>query len=148
MHRILIVAGLFSLTCAMATLAAPAPGDSAAIFKAAGFKAKIGKQVRCEDDVTMSYQPGRIEMQDLNGDGNAEAWVLESSVFCYGNTAAAFVLLTKGAGGTWTILLDEVGMALVLKTKSKGWFDIEVGGSGAGPFPDYRFDGKKYVRKS
>lgn len=147
MNRICFALGAFLLSCSFAIAAVPAPADSAAIFKAAGFKAKGGKQVRCEDDVTQSYSAGSIEMEDLNGDGRAEAWVKEGSLFCYGNTAEAFVLLTKGANGAWTSILDEVGVALLLDTKHKGWRDIEVGGPGMGPFPVYRYDGKKYVRK-
>ena len=77
---------------------------------AARFKAKAGKHVRCEDDTTRSAQPGWIEMEDLNGDGTAEAWVEESNLFCFGNTAEAFVLLTRDAKGTWITLLDEVGV--------------------------------------
>jgi len=122
--------------------------DQAVIFKAAGFKAKGDKWVRCEDDTTQSGMTGFIEVEDLNGDGVNEAWVRESSTFCYGNTAEAFVLLGKDAKGAWTILLDQVGMALPLDTKSKsGWKDVEVGGPGMGPFPKFRHDGKKYVHK-
>ena len=122
--------------------------DTAAIFKAAGFKLKGGKQVRCEDDTTASYMAGFIEADDLNGDGAKEAFVRESSSFCYGATAEAFVLVAKNAKGEWTAVLDQVGMALVLDTKAKnGWKDIEVGGPGAGPFPKYRYNGKKYVAK-
>jgi hypothetical protein len=122
--------------------------EQAAIFKAAGFKAKGDKWVRCEDDTTQSAQTGFIEVEDLNGDGTNEAWVRESSLFCYGNTAEAFVLLGKDTKGAWSILLDQVGMALPLDTKSKtGWKDIEVGGPGAGPFPKFRYDGKKYAPK-
>lgn len=122
--------------------------DQAAIFKAAGFKAKGGKQVRCTDDTTASYMAGFIEADDLNGDGANEAFVRESSSFCYGATAEAFVLVAKNAKGEWTALLDQVGMALVLDTKAKnGWKDVEVGGPGMGPFPKYRYDGKKYVQK-
>jgi len=94
-----------------------------------------------------SYVPGSIEMEDLNGDGNAEAWVKESSTFCYGNTAEAFVLLTKDAKGGWAKILDEVGIAVVLDTKHKSWSDIEVGGPGEGPFPHFHYNGKKYVVK-
>jgi hypothetical protein len=122
--------------------------DQAAIFKAAGFKAKGDKWVRCEDDTTQSAMTGFIEVEDLNGDGVNEAWVRESSLFCYGNTAEAFVLVGKDAKGAWSILLDQVGMGLALDTKSKsGWKDIEVGGPGMGPFPKYRYDGTKYVHK-
>lgn len=144
---------LFGICGALAIAPAHAAGtfsatDQAAIFKAAGFKAKGGKQVRCEGDTAPSYMAGFIEADDLNGDGANEAFVRESSTFCYGATAEAFVLVAKNAKGEWTALLDEVGMALVLDTKAKnGWKDIEVGGPGMGPFPKYRYDGKKYVQK-
>jgi hypothetical protein len=91
---------------------------------------------------------GFIEEQDLNGDGAMEAFVRESSGFCYGATAEAFVLVAKNAKGEWEALLDQVGMFLVHDTKSKsGWKDIEVGGPGQGPFPKYRHNGKKYVKR-
>ncbi len=143
---------MFGLCGALAIM--PAAGadafsasDKAAIFKAAGFKSKGGTYVRCEDDAP-SYMAGFIEADDLNGDGANEAFVRESSSFCYGNTAEAFVLVAKNAKGAWTILLDEVGMAVVLETKAKsGWKDIEVGGPGAGPFPKFRYNGTKYVKK-
>lgn len=142
---------LLSLTAASVSLAADAPKptkeESAAIFKAAGFKAKGDKYVRCEDDTTASAMPGFIELDDLNGDGKNEAFVRESSLFCYGNTAEAFVLVGQGADGKWTILLDEVGMALTKDTKHKGWKDIEVGGPGAGPFPVFQYNGKVYKQK-
>lgn len=126
----------------------PSPAEKAAIFKAAGFKAKGDKFVRCEDDTTASYMAGFIEWDDLNGDGTKEAFVRESSLFCYGNTAEAFVLVAKNDKGAWSVLLDQVGMALVLDTKAgNGWKDIEVGGPGAGPFPKFRYDGKTYVAK-
>jgi hypothetical protein len=122
--------------------------ERAAIFKAAGFKSVGGKQVRCTDDVTASYMPGFIEAEDLNGDGKKEAFVRESSLFCYGNTAEAFVLVGQDAKGNWQALLDQVGMALVLDSKSKGgWKDIEVGGPGLGPFPKFRHNGTRYVKQ-
>jgi hypothetical protein len=89
----------------------------------------------------------RGEREVLNGDGAAEAWVKESSLYCYGRAAEALVLLAKDARGTWTTLLDEVGVPVVLKTRHQGWPELEVGGPGAGPFPVYRYDGKTYVRK-
>ena len=140
---IAVAAGAFAPAFAADT-PAPSAADKAAIFKAAGFKAKGDKFVRCAEDTAESYAPGSIELQDLNGDGAAEAWVRESSTFCYGNTAESFVLLSKGADGKWIVLLDQVGIADVKTTKHKGWPDIEVGGPGMGPFPVYRFNGKKY----
>lgn len=122
------------------------PAEQGAVFKAAGFK-KVGggRYIRCkEDPPTASYAPGRIELADLNGDGRPEAWVTEGSVFCYGNTAEAFVLLTRDDGG-WRVLLDAVGIPVVRKTKRGGWPDIEVGGPGFAKFPVYRWNGKEYV---
>ena len=120
----------------------------AAVLRAAGFKSSGRVWRRCEEETpTASYQPGAVEeVLDLNGDGRPEVVVTESSLFCYGNTAESFVLLTKGAGG-WRVLLDEVGIPNVLKTKRGGWPDIEVGGPGFGKFPVYRWDGKSYVRR-
>lgn len=143
-----IAFGLAAAVLAGSAFAAePTAAEKAAVFKAAGFKATGGKYVRCEDDVTASYMAGFIEWEDLNGDGIDEAFVRESSLFCYGNTAEAVVIVAKNAKGEWDIVLDQVGVALPLKTKTKGWFDIEVGGPGAGPFPRYRYDGKTYVAK-
>jgi hypothetical protein len=119
--------------------------DRAAVFAAAGFVPRGDQYVRCDDTVTASSMPGWIELADLNRDGRPEAWVRESSLYCYGHTAEAFVLLTQSDAGGWIKLLDEIGVALPLETQHNGWPDIEVGGPGAGPFPVYRFDGSGYV---
>ena len=120
--------------------------ERAAAFQAAGFRHWAEGWTRCREDTSASHMWGTLEIADLNGDGAPEAWIRESSTFCYGNTAEAFVLLTRRPTG-WAVLLDEVGMAAELKTNSKGWPDIEVGGPGFGEMPVYRFDGAKYVRR-
>lgn len=120
--------------------------ERAAAFQAAGFRHWAEGWTRCRDDPSASHMWGRLEVADLNGDGAPEAWIRESSIFCYGNTAEAFVLLTRKPTG-WTVLLDEVGIASELKTKTKGWPDIEVGGPGFGQMPVFRFNGEKYVSK-
>lgn len=119
--------------------------DRAAVFAAAGFTPRGDQYVRCDDTVTASAMTGFIELADLNGDGSPEAWVRESSLYCYGNTAEAFVLLTRDGSGAWVKLIDEIGVGLPLETSHNGWPDIEVGGPGAGPFPVYRFDGMSYT---
>lgn len=122
------------------------PAEQAEVFTAAGFKqAPNGQYIHCEEDPpTLSYSPGRVKTEDLNGDGYPEAWITEGSLFCYGNTAEYFVLLSKGSG-EWRVLLDAVGIATVLPAKRSGWPDIEVGGPGFGTFPVYRWSGKGYV---
>jgi hypothetical protein len=130
-----------------ASAAEPGKEEREEIFKAAGFKAKGDRFVHCDEDVTTSSSSGRIEMQDVNRDGTRDAWVKENSLFCYGDTAEFFVLVTPRAGGGWVNLLEAVGVPTVLPSRSKGWPDIEVGGPDFGEFPVYVFDGKKYVLK-
>ena len=98
------------------------------------------------DDTDSVYQGGQLELQDLNGDGSAEAWIRESSSNCFGLTGESFVLLTK-KGGVWTPVLDQVGIASTRKAKHLGWPDIEVGGPGMGPFPVFRYNGTRYVSR-
>jgi len=136
---------LITTTAEAAPSVGLSPADQTAAFKAAGFKHKGREWVRCDDTETASRMPGFVETIDLNGDGVLEAFVRESSLFCYGNTAEAFVLVAK-KGPDWVVLLDEVGVADVRNTKTMGWPDIEVGGPGPGPFPVYRYNGTKYVR--
>ena len=145
--------GAILVVLAAATLALAAPpsadsssaADRAAIFKAAGFKQKGNQWIRCEEDPpSASSQAGSIELEDLNGDGKAEAWVKESSTFCYGHTAEFFVLLAKSDDGKWRKLLEETGVPTVLKTKRQGWPDIEVGGPGFGKFPVRHWNGTAY----
>jgi hypothetical protein len=138
-----IVAMLAAPACAQPTLSA---ADTAAIYKAAGFKAQGKTFTRCLDDNTLSHSPAAIEAVDLNGDGLPEAWVREGSTYCYGDTGQAVALLRKDQAGAWKVLLDEVGMDVVEKTKTNGWPDITIGGPGMGAQPLFKFNGVKYVR--
>jgi hypothetical protein len=123
------------------------PEDRTGVFTAAGFKQKGDQWIRCEEEVpTASYVSGQIEVVDLNGDGRPEVWVTEGSVFCYGNTGQATVLVTKDANGTWRKILDEVGVGLPLEGRHLGWPDIEVGGPGFDKVPPHRWNGSTYER--
>ena len=142
--RRLASASLLVFAAAGALAAEPSPADRAAIFEAAGFKPAGAQWIRCEEDPpTASYVPGNIALQDLNGDGQPEAWVRESSGFCYGATAEYVVLLRRDAA-TWRVLLASEGMALPLETRRGRWPDIEVGGPSNSVV--YRWDGTGYVR--
>ena len=145
--RVLIIAAILLSAALAAGAAEPSEAERVAIFEAAGFEKKGDGYVHCDQDVTTSYAPGWIEMEDVNGDGSRDAWVKESSVFCYGNTAEFFVLVTRQVGGGWVNILEAEGVPTALESKSKGWPDIEVGGPGFGKPPVYAFEGKKYVLK-
>ena len=142
-----ILASLFAVAFVAPALAQPtlsAP-DKVAIFKAAGFKLQAGKYTRCPDDTAPSHTFGAIEAIDLNGDGAAEALVRETSTYCYGNTEQATVVLGRDKAGAWKILLDQVGMDAVEKTKANGWLNITIGGPGMGTQPLFKYNGAKYV---
>lgn len=148
MHRALALGFLLATTAAAADAAPPAlsEADRAAAFKAAGFKRVGTNQVRCEEDPpTASYMPGTLEVMDLNKDGRPEAWITESSMFCYGSPHILFVLLTRETNGSWTKLIDVEGHASASDAVHGGWPDITLGGPGSGPFPVYRWNGKGYA---
>ena len=132
------------VACAHPAFAAePSMADRAAIFEAAGYKPDGARWIRCEEDPpTAAYQPGSIELQDLNGDGTPEAWVRESSSFCYG-AAAEHVTLLRRDGTQWRVLLESAGIALPHETKRHGWPDIEVGGPNASTV--YHWTGSTYT---
>lgn len=120
--------------------------EQIAAFRAAGFKRIRGQWRVCADDDTPSYSPGALEqVADLNGDGLPEAVLTEGGSFCYGNTGAAFWLVSKQKGGVWKLLFNSTGMAEFLKLRgAAGWPDISVGGPGF-CFPVYRWNGKAYL---
>lgn len=137
---------------ASAVLAAPASAqislssaDSAAAFRAAGFR-QVGTQWRsCDAPRGSVYEPGKVELvQDLNGDGRPEALITEGSSFCYGGDEVGFVLVSKGANAGWKRMVSSGGIARVLKSRGvSGWPDIEIGGQGF-CFPVQRWNGSEY----
>ena len=139
------VIGLFVFFAFNARAADLTLAEQAVVFKAAGFReAKDGRHIRCEEEATLpSTSPGSIELDDLNNDGQPEAWVKETNLYCYGEKYQTFVLLTKRSG-RWRVILDDTGIP-ELDEKHRGWPDITVGGPGVGKFPVYRWNGKSYT---
>jgi hypothetical protein len=127
--------------------AAAGPTGDAAIFRAAGLKqTRRGWESGCDDpSAGAAYGPGTIDqMKDLNGDGRPEALVIEGGSYCYGNTGAAFWLVSQQANGTWKLMDHEIGIAEFLPTKGVGgWPDISIGGPGF-CFPVVRWNGTAY----
>ena len=146
-QNLLIASTVLAFVCS-AALGAPeklSPADQAAAFKTAGFKLK-GKRWQACDDRSPSYTPGVIEdVRDLNGDGLPEAVISEGSSNCYGNTGAAYSLVSKQADGSWKLITNGTGMLNVLNTRGAGnWPDLEVGGPGF-CFPVERWNGRAYA---
>lgn len=121
-----------------------ADADRAAIFAAAGATQRGGRWLLCaEDPQTQGASIG--EVRDLNGDDHPEAVVSEDGTFCNGHAGTGYVLVSRGADGTWTRMSGGAGIPEFLKTTGKdGWPDISVGGPGF-CFPVERWNGREYV---
>lgn len=83
------------------------------------------------------------EIVDLNGDGQPEVF---SSIdgTCMGGVAGTYMdLYIKNKSGQWKAQFGFPGIPEVLKTKNKGYPDIEIGGPGF-CFPVWRWNGQQY----
>jgi hypothetical protein len=143
-----LLASLPMMLCCLPVFALPTKlshTDEVGAFKAAGYRLS-GNQWRKCDDPTPSYDSGTIEkVLDANGDGLPEAVITEGSSFCYGNTGAAYSLVSKQADGRWTLMTEGSGDLNFLSSKGVGgWPDIEIGGPGF-CFLVERWNGQKYV---
>jgi hypothetical protein len=134
-------AGMVSPTVKPAALT---PAQRTAIFKAAGAVKRGTKWLICSDQP----DPGGATIEsirDLNGDGRAEALVIEGGTYCYGNTGAYFSLVGQQPDGTWKQITAETGIAEFKAKGPGGWPDLEIGGPGF-CFPVERWNGKEYVQ--
>ncbi|NMM77650.1 hypothetical protein [Acidovorax sp. SRB_24] len=113
------------------------PTDTAAAFKAAGYKLKGTKWMACAEG-TVS------EVRDINGDGLPDAIVSEGGTKCHGMTGEGYSLVSKQSNGSWKLVSGGTGIPLFLKTRAKGWPDLQVGGPGF-CFPVLRWNGQSYT---
>ena len=139
------IIAMLVLTPALAAPPAFSPTETAAIYKAAGFTVRGSKVIGCDaSDPSWPRSSFFIEAVDLNGDGSPEAIVSEGNIACYGQDEQGFTVLSKSPDGNWRKLAANSGGALVLKTRHKGWLDIEYGGPGLQKHPVLRWNGKAY----
>jgi hypothetical protein len=131
----------------MAAAPSLSAAEEAAAFKAAGFtrKGAIWRTDCDQDPSTAGYGPGKIDqVVDLNRDGRPEAVITEGGLYCYGNTATGFMLVSKQANGRWVLLHQSQGIPRFLPRRVNGWPELEVGGPGF-CFPVLRWNGKAFA---
>ncbi len=97
MHRFIMATFALIATPAIAASPAFSPAETAAIYKATGFRVQGGKVTGC-DAADPNWPRSRffIEAVDLSGDGKPEAIVTESNTACYGRDEQGFTVLAKG----------------------------------------------------
>ena len=136
---------LIATTAAIAATPAFSPDETAAIYKAAGFRVLGGKVIGCDAaDASWPRSQFFIEAVDLSGDRKPEAIVTEANTACYGRDEQGFTVLAKSPDGNWRKLAGGSGTTLVLKTRNNGWLDIQYGGPGMQKQPVLRWNGKTY----
>ena len=122
--------------------AANAAADAKIIAEATGgqLKSTKGKIFSKDCNQSLDYE---AEVVDLNGDGRPEVFTSVHGVCLGGATGVSMELYIKGSDGRWKPQFGFPGIYTVLKTKNKGYPDIEIGGPG-NCFPVWRWNGKEY----
>lgn len=130
-------------------LAAPAPvaaqSGSAADAKVVSeatkgtLKSTKGKYFDKSFNASVEYE---AQVIDLNGDGQPEVFTKHHGAM-FGGAGMAVDLLIKDKSGKWQSQFGFPGDYNILKTKNKGYPDIEVTGPGT-CFPIWRWNGKVY----
>lgn len=116
------------------------PADRSAIMRAAGYTLRGKSWLTCEGMATGEIE----ELRDLNGDSKPEAIVKSGGTACYGNTGAAFQIVTSGSAG-WRLMVEETGIPSFHPRAGLAWPDIEIGGPGISCFRFLRWNGQAYV---
>lgn len=122
--------------------ASPAEANNKIIAEATGGKLKSAKGKYFESSCNESVDYD-AEVIDLNGDGQPEVFTQIQSTCLGGMAGVSMNLYIKNKQGQWKPQFGFPGMYSVLKTKHKGFPDIEIGGPG-NCFPVWRWNGREY----
>ena len=128
LYAVLLLLALASAPTVMA--APPSTWDKTKVVtEATGgqFKATAGKYFDKECNAYLDYT---TEVVDLNDDGQPEVLTSVQGTCLGGMAGVSMNLYLKNTNGQWKPQFGFPGIYTVLKTKSKGYPDIEVGGPG------------------
>jgi uncharacterized low-complexity protein len=141
---ILVGALLVAVAHSQSAVAASSDNASAAqvVSEATGGKLKAtkGKYFEKSCNEQLDYD---AEVVDLNGDGQPEVFTNIYGTCMGGMAGVDMNLYIKNKKGQWIAQFGFPGTYKVLKTKSKGYPDIEIGGPGF-CFPVWRWNGHHY----
>ena len=116
--------------------------DASVVAVATGgqFKATKGSYFDKGCKEKLDYE---AEVIDLNRDGQPEVFTSVHGTCMGGMTGVFLNLYIRDKTGKWRPQFGFPGMYSVLKTKNKGYPDIEIGGPGF-CFPVWRWNGGQY----
>ncbi len=133
---------LLAFSYAFNALAAPADQDRIVAEATGGqLKATKGQYFDKDCNAALDYE---AEVVDLNGDGQPEVFTSVQGTCLGGMTGVHMNLYIKNKNGQWQPQFGFPGIYTVLKTRNKGYPDIEIGGPG-NCFPVWRWNGKAYA---
>jgi hypothetical protein len=138
-----VAAAVFSIPQLHYHLTPQATDKNKVVAEATGgkFKTTKGKYFDKDCNENLEYE---AEVLDLNGDSQPEVFVTIQGI-CLGGAAGSHInLYIKNAKGEWKPQFGFPGVYTVLKTKSKGYPDIEIGGPG-NCAPVWRWNGAAYA---
>lgn len=104
-------------------------------------KATKGKYFEQSCNESVDYD---AEVIDLNGDGQPEVFTQVHGICLGGMAGVSMNLYIKDKSGHWKPQFGFPGIFAILKTKSNGYPDIEIGGPG-NCFPVWRWNGMQYA---
>ncbi len=102
-------------------------------------KSTKGKYFDKSFNASVDYE---AQVIDLNGDGQPEVFTKHHGAM-FGGAGVSMDLLIKGKNGKWASQFGFPGEYNILKTKNKGYPDIEIQGPGT-CFPIWRWNGSVY----
>ncbi len=102
-------------------------------------KSTKGKYFDKSFNASVDYE---AQVIDLNGDGQPEVFTKHHGAM-FGGAGVSVDLLIKGKNGKWASQFGFPGDYNILKTKNKGYPDIEIQGPGS-CFPIWRWNGSVY----
>lgn len=140
---VLLALGLSFALSIQAAPGADAAANARVVAEATGGKLKAtrGKYFDLACNASLDYE---AEVIDLNGDGQPEVFTSVHGS-CLGGMAGVYMnLYIKDRHGHWRPQFGFQGIYTVLKTRNKGYPDIEIGGPGF-CFPVWRWNGRQYA---
>lgn len=127
--------------------AALSVADQEALFRAAGME-PVGSGIwtGCPSDPSGNSAAQIAMVQDINGDGRAEAMIRDGGSFCNGYAGVSSTVMTSTAEGDWQIVYSNQGFVNFLVSRgADGFPDIEAG-LPSSCFPYFRWNGSEYAK--